>query len=109
MKRNSNTFLPKENASAAKQSAVMAKEKPSINESKESSPQPTQTRTPKPSATQTSGSKPSSTHPAEEVEETPKTFADTQTTQTQQEAEVNTYVGRISNTFHELFFMHTIE
>ena len=68
----------------------MAKEKPSIKDSKESSPQPTQTPGTKPSSTQTPGSKPSpSTHPAEGIEETPKTFDDTQTTQTQQEAEVN--------------------
>ena len=41
--------------------------------------------------TQTSVWKPSpvSTHPAEEVEETPKTFDETQTTQTQQEAQVS--------------------
>ena len=79
----------------------MTKEKPSISHSKESSPTPpTQTSTPKTSPTQTSGSKPSptqtsgskpspSTHPAEDVEETRKTFDETQTTQTQQEAEVN--------------------
>ena len=66
----------------------MAKEKPSINDSKESSPQPTQTPGSKPSTTQTPTSKPS-THPAEGVEKTPKTFDDTQTTKTQQEAEVN--------------------
>lgn len=66
----------------------MAKEKPSLNDSKESSAQPTQTPGLKPSTTQTPTSKPS-THPAEGDEETPKTFDDTQTTQTQQEAEVN--------------------
>ena len=74
----------------------MAKENPSINDSKGIQPQPTQTpaspKTPgrsKPSSTQhTSGSKPSTTHRAEDDEETPKTFDETQTTQTQQEAEV---------------------
>ena len=74
----------------------MAKENPSINDSKGIPPQqPTQTPTPKtrgPSSTQhTSGSKPSTTHRAEDDEETPKTFDETQTTQTQQEAEVNTH------------------
>ena len=64
----------------------MAKEKPSISESKASSP--TQTPTPtKPSSKQTS--KPLlPTHPKEDVEETPKTFDGTQTTQTQLEVEV---------------------
>ena len=63
----------------------MAKEKPSISESKASSP--TQTPTPKPSSIQTS--KPLlPTHPKEDEEETPKTFDGTQTTQTQLEVEV---------------------
>lgn len=65
----------------------MAKEKPSISESKASSPSPTQTPTPKPSSIQIS--KPLlPTHPKEDVEETPKTFDGTQTTQTQLEVEV---------------------
>ena len=88
MNGNSNSFLPKENASAEKQSTVMTKEKPSIIGSKESSPTPTQTSTPKPSPTQTSKPSPS-THPKEDVQETPNKFDDTQTTQTQQEVEVN--------------------
>ena len=97
MNGNWNSFIPKENASAEKQSVVMTKEKPSIIASKESSP-PTQTFASKPSPTQTSTPKPSpiqmskpppSTHPTEDVQETPKTLDDTQTTQTQQEVEVN--------------------
>lgn len=88
MNGNSNFFLPKENASAGKQSSVMTKEKPSISDSKESSPPPTQTSAPKPSPIQMS-KPPPSTHPTEDVQETPKTLDDTQTTQTQQEVEVN--------------------
>ena len=67
----------------------MAKENPSISESKASSPSPTQTPTPTKPSSSIQTSKPLlPTHPKEDVEETPKTFDGTQTTQTQLEVEV---------------------